>query len=715
MIGTDSVASQKVLADILRINAFGALDGELAGLCVALSDTIADANFPGALVPTVTTDGQLSVMMVAPTVAAWRRLKPVVVAFAGPTLTSFEGLSESLPSGEAMFDRVAKTRPAVTGILRLSADRRVRLAALRGLIRARDTLARAPDLQHAAPAPTNWLLARYQDYLNVGRRAAAEQILERLKSELRLDSLNIKFLEVQLHATFAEWTAIVGLNGFANLCLTRRTSAITSFLLEALYQTYLARPFDAQNVVDTRRVYEELVRPLAQPMLIAPAPLTMTAHGWRIYGLEAVLAPDRTDIADLLIPRSAELGWIGDLLPIPRAYAEDVILSDAPIDRAREALIRVDAVDSNDLLEDARAAVARLTPEERALLRETYPFRPSMQVAESVEGAPTPISWVDWLDRAADPTFVDALEIARQASNEWAMDSTAGDPVAVQSLAAALERAQLSDLAAERTAQALPYLVAWLQRDLTFPRASLLPVYASLLTLFALSTARGSTTYDSTQVLVTALLSGGLDLKSYRALIADINEIAGDGFGTEMIYWILEIVEDFLKASAPDANAREDFFHGVLARIAPIYSRLSSLQRSAVGQLATELGWNLQSVGATAGGDGADSFATSIRGMRIAIYSLTESSARQAKIALEQVSTNVTVETSLDHGGTPRLRALAENADLFVITWLSAKHAATNFIREHRGGRPLLYAQGRGFSSILRTIEDYLGAPGAFG
>jgi hypothetical protein len=60
------------------------------------------------------------------------------------------------------------------------------------------------------------------------------------------------------------------------------------------------------------------------------------------------------------------------------------------------------------------------------------------------------------------------------------------------------------------------------------------------------------------------------------------------------------------------------------------------------------------------------------------------------------------------YGGIVWLRALAENADLFVVTWLSAKHAATDFIREHRGGRPLLYAQGRGFSSILRAVEDHV-------
>ena len=45
-----------------------------------------------------------------------------------------------------------------------------------------------------------------------------------LGAELRLDALNLKFLEVQLLAAFGDWTGIVDLPGFANLCLARRTA-----------------------------------------------------------------------------------------------------------------------------------------------------------------------------------------------------------------------------------------------------------------------------------------------------------------------------------------------------------------------------------------------------------------------------------------------------------------------------------------------------------
>jgi hypothetical protein len=175
-----------------------------------------------------------------------------------------------------------------------------------------------------------------------------------------------------------------------------------------------------------------------------------------------------------------------------------------------------------------------------------------------------------------------------------------------------------------------------------------------------------------------------------------------------MVYWVLEIIEDFMRASTPAADARETFLHGVLSHIAPMYARLTSLQRTAVTHLARELGWTLQSFGITAEPDTSDDVASRIQGLRIAIYSLTESSSRQAKAAIEELSPTTVVGCNADHEGTARLRALAKNADLFVMTWFSAKHAATDFIREHRGSRPLLYAQGRGFSSILRAVEDYV-------
>ncbi len=173
-----------------------------------------------------------------------------------------------------------------------------------------------------------------------------------------------------------------------------------------------------------------------------------------------------------------------------------------------------------------------------------------------------------------------------------------------------------------------------------------------------------------------------------------------------MIYWVLDTIEGSMRASAPDAKAREAFLHGIFARAASLYGRMSNLQRTAVKSLAGEPGWSLDTFGVNVDLAPADNFSTRLEGLRVAIYSWTETSSRQAKVAIAEMAPTATVDCSADHGGSVRLRALAENADIIVVTWLSAKHAATEFNREHRGNRSLLYDQDRGFSSILRALED---------
>lgn len=708
MIGENADHARNVLADIIALNPLATLDSNLTKLCIDIAQTVSAPDFPGALVPVVNADGGLQINVATPTISNWRRLRPVLLAFAGPTLTSFDGVPEEFDPSDMVGARMKQAQPDVTAIMHLPIERIVRLGALRAILRAVETLSRAPQLQRTAPVPTSWLLARFQDFLNVGRRDAAFGVLQHLSSELRLDALNLKFLEVQLLATFQEWGTIVSLPEFPSLCVARQTPAVTTILLEALYRTHLERAFEANDRDETRRKYEVDVRSFAQSMIRVPAPTSLGAEGWRIYALEASLIPSRVDLRMQLPNHNKDLGWLADILP-PLDSVEvkesEVI---APLDSAREALMRVDAVDSNDLVADVMSIVSRLSDQERQLLYETMPFRPILSSVDEMTKVVPPTSWIGWLDRVSEPTFANALDVARHGAEEWEIETSIGDPIAVEALTSALNRTQSNELAAERTTQALPYLVAWLQRDPEYPRAALFPIYSALLTLVALGSARGNSTYESSQILIEALLSAGVDQKTYQELIADVEEIAGDGFGVNMIYWILEIVETFMNAATPDASARETLLHHILARISPIYARLSKLQRTAIGLLSSELGWSLPSLSDVDVAESNESLADRLSGIRIAIYSLTESSSRQAKVALEKIAPTVTVDTNADHGGSPSLRALAENSDLFVMTWLSAKHAATDYIRQHRGDRPLIYARGRGFSSILRAIEEHL-------
>ncbi|MBK6491611.1 MAG: hypothetical protein IPF97_07920 [Sphingomonadales bacterium] len=392
MIGPNLDAARAVLADIIALQPCDGAGTELAALCADLIQSVVAEALPGALVPIIDSAGSMQIDVAAPTMSDWRRLKPVLLAFAGPTLTDFDGIPKAFDAADPVGTRLLLAEPAVTAIMRLPVDDRSRVAALRAVLRARDTLARAPELQHSVPVPTGWLLARFQDYLNVGRRDAATKVLDRLRSELRLDALNVKFLEVQLLATFEDWAAIIALPEFSSLCVARRTPAITAILLEALYRTHIAAPFDDENVADTRAAFEGSVQSYLQSMLIASPPPGLRVGGWRLLGLEALSDPGRQDLLAILADRAQDLGWIATLLPAQNQLTSQAVEVAAPIDTAREALIQADAVDSIDLLADAMAAMARLSPDELALLRETMPFRPIVQATDELANIAPPTS-----------------------------------------------------------------------------------------------------------------------------------------------------------------------------------------------------------------------------------------------------------------------------------------------------------------------------------
>lgn len=91
----------------------------------------------------------------------------------------------------------------------------------------------------------------------------------------------------------------------------------------------------------------------------------------------------------------------------------------------------------------------------------------------------------------------------------------------------------------------------------------------------------------------------------------------------------------------------------------------------------------------------------------IAIYTLNDRAAQVVSELLRDRVPGVTVHTNNDLAGTPRLKMLAQNADVFVMTLGSAKHAATDFIAANRSpAKPLLRTgkRSKGSSGILSQL-----------
>lgn len=146
-----------------------------------------------------------------------------------------------------------------------------------------------------------------------------------------------------------------------------------------------------------------------------------------------------------------------------------------------------------------------------------------------------------------------------------------------------------------------------------------------------------------------------------------------------------------------------------LAVLEPLRLRLEPVQRASLAALAELLGWP-DSPFSDSATIAQDEFAPKLANLRIGIYSLTESAARQAASVLTRLEPSTRVQISSEQVGSAKLKALALNSDLVVITSLSATHAATDFIRANRpSGKPICWAAGRGFTSIVRAVEEFLG------
>lgn len=689
MIGRDATTADALATQFRAVADFETLPPNLRKLFDDVLESATDPRVPGAILPAPHGRG-CRLYAIAADQKEWRRLGPLLYAFAGPTLTNFAGAIKA-PSGDDALDAFARALPV--DVVAVVEAQETRVEAMRALRRMISMLRHAPEGNSQPPRPTSWLLSDFEDALNVGDRLAAERLIERLRSECRIDVLNLRFLTVQLLASLGCWAELRALPDFADLCLARKPGAIAAHLAEALFQSDLAAVFATANAENCRRVYAS-IRPLAAPLILLPPPAALGPGGRRLYAL-AALAADNPEPGLLgAIAEQSDAGWVVALL---KQIAEQAPVAVAPEPEADYAQIR--------------RALERLTElplAQRTRLLEIEPLRSLLANGSEVEPALVPLDWHDWLKRISEPEYTMAFEVARKGALEWRVEDLA-DPVMVTALAEALANAIDDEVSRARLAQALPLIVTWLQRDGAFPRPSMRPVYETVLTLFALGEARDRGIMSSAAVIGEALLSIGNSTSDYQKLLNSLATLLTEGTGTNNLYLLLELIEALLRHPCPDPSAREAFWLNALAVLEPLRLRLEPVQVASLAALAELLGWP-DSPFSDTDTIAQDEFAPKLANLRIGIYTLTESAARQAASVLTRLEPSTRVQISSEQVGSAKLKALAVNSDLLVITSLSATHAATDFIRANRpSGKPICWAAGRGFTSIVRAVGEFFG------
>jgi hypothetical protein len=553
---------------------------------------------------------------------------------------------------------------------------------VQALRRLQAQLLAAPDLAVARPEPTSRLLARLQDALNAGDADAAWRTLGTLGDELRLDALNLAGLEIQILAATGRWDAIRWHPRFEALAYGAPSPATAELLLEAIYWTISAGDDPA------------LVRILDVSMASMVGALLRRASG---STREAVIRLSALVAVDATAPTAAETPPI-DVAKAPpenlASKAVQALLAIAASPRAGDPDLDAAAIRAMAALEEATHSELLSRPIFRVLWAE---------VQNRLGLQPPPGDWITWLARLDDPNF-DAPAYAASGARDWVLGDVPLDPAEAAILAEDL-LSVTEGLAAERLADGLPFLLCWAKADARWPRPALAPVYLAMLTCMALGNRRGASIMQSAGPLLEGTLQCGLSVAEYRDALDAAGEIARIGLDRSAAFDVLEILETARSVASVDPVALEAFSLALVAGLAAQSARLTVGQRHLLQSLAAEVGWTEPVLAGD--GEAERSLAAALAGKMVAIYTLTEGAARNARAQLSELAPELRVDLNHDHVGTRGLAALAERADLFVIAALSATHAATDFIRTRCPIERLAYAPGKGAASIVRKVEEW--------
>jgi hypothetical protein len=286
----------------------------------------------------------------------------------------------------------------------------------------------------------------------------------------------------------------------------------------------------------------------------------------------------------------------------------------------------------------------------------------------------------------------------------------------VRRLADYLQRSWPAD-ARETLWLSLPHLVAFLQRGEGPARYR--PVYLTMLDLLAIEGRCGLSDLQLISDLVRALLDVGFSAdREYDALIDDLCGVWERVKSPRFVPWLLDLVE--LLADYP-AGGREGCLP-LLRRLASLppalNARLTATDRSVLLGLCERLGAVAEAAALARLAppplaeeeESEEAVWVRLAGATVGIYTLSEQAGLRARDEVLRRCPGCEVILNNDTTETPRLEDMARRADVVVVAWLAAKHAATNGIVRARNNRGILYPEGKGASSIVRKVREFAAA-----
>jgi hypothetical protein len=576
------------------------------------------------------------------------------------------------------------------------------------------------------------LLRDYYMAAEAENRAGAEKAIEAIRADGLLDAVNLLFLRAFLICRFGSLEELESSGFVADLLSIPRPVGLTDALISLTYRDELAGFEEPPDVAAA-------VERLKDRLLPVYGDLYRTWHGLRsaeaaksFMLVAAASGPPDSALRDAILARKHEFRaddreWLETVAATfppsvsppnpPRPPTLDALvesaLSGPPSADIVRALCRFAAfADTLEIREAIRSRYAQLTPEARQQLRSTNIAAAVLDdlMEPPVGGVPgaIPQNWGEWfaiLKRT--PHWPRASEFARKGSSEWLLVDGQQDPEALtQLLLSVQDRAELR--------MAFPHLIASARLDGLWPRSDWRVFYEAMMDILTSYTEGSVDDLIVWLELVEVILQLGVNRMRYDQICADARDLWIAYASAATVDWATDALDTLLFYPCQDDRARLDLFIAIASRAHAFKRLLEPRQLAFLKILAADFcqpEWATTFSDEAAGREAGTSSFAALAGKMVAIYTLTERVSKRVKVLLRSLCPDVDVRTNSDHVGTPNLKKLARDADIFIVSTASAKHAATSFISANRPAKAVtLFHNTRGSQSMIIQLQQYLAA-----
>ena len=565
-------------------------------------------------------------------------------------------------------------------------------------------------------------------------RTLAEACMAELEQSADLDESNLAFLRFRLYAGMRDWAAMFADPALDHVLSMRRPLGVSRVIQSGLYHDRL-KEFDHPGAEAQLRDAAGRLEPALRDLYTGAPP------GNRA---EAVVEL----ICRLLAPSTTADPAVEELISIASGIQSGL---DEQFRRIVEAFVPAETTGPDTTVEQptpslsTRIGSLMLQGEFAACIELGIASEPSVEVGRALVYAARQLSSVEWAAKAVDYLVTHDLNEAVAATTpvlradlawlesiriewpvrgweEWfaSLEDPAGPPelpnetIQQWETLPAAKFAALLTHASEATLAKLgetggQFLAA--HSDL-FESAHAAEITLRLLAAMALAGKASAGVRVQTLALLESLGASGPSQSTFEEVLEWTAEILEANTAAATVAWACDIVQTLTSIPAPvSTEVVLLFYFKAIEVLRPYRTALDTTDLEALEVVAAELGTTVpvdfRIVQTDIGERDPTAAYRYLDGKTVVLHSLTETAITRAAQVLKRLVPTVDVRTNSEHVGSTQLAQLSANADVFVVVTAAAKHAATNFIADHRRGLPTVLVNSRGSSAILRALADF--------